>query len=233
MISPEPAAAEILHDCALAFASEYQVDPGAEGVNIKSKLTQLGFTHSFISGPFVLRARQPNQALLKACNNKKSNIENLLDLTAGWGVDSLTLAYHGQRVTLLEQHPLVFAIVAYSLDRLAHDGKGGAIAQRLVIQQINANDYMRALETEHGFDCIYLDPMFPVHKSTAKPGKELQILQAMTENLDIDIAFATALQNARKRVVVKRPAKAATLSAAKPDLVYREKTIRFDVYLTA
>jgi len=233
MISPEPAAAEILHNCALAFASEYQVDPDGEGVSLKSKSTQLGFFHSFISGPFVLRARQPNQALLKACNNKKSNIENLLDLTAGWGVDSFTLAHHGQRVTLLEHHPLVFAIVAYSLGRLADDSKADAIAQRLVIKQANANDYLQSPGAEHGFDCIYLDPMFPAHKSSAKPGKEMQILQAMTGNLDIDVAFAAALQKARKRVVVKRPAKAATLGAAKPDLVYREKTIRFDVYLTA
>jgi hypothetical protein len=34
-------------------------------------------------------------------------------------------------------------------------------------------------------------------------------------------------------VVVKRPAKADRLTALKPDIVYREKTIRFDVYLTA
>ena len=63
--------------------------------------------------------------------------------------------------------------------------------------------------------------------------KEMQILQALTVNADIDSSFELALGKARKRVVVKRPAKAARLGNLKPDLVYREKTIRLDVYLTA
>jgi 16S rRNA (guanine1516-N2)-methyltransferase len=74
--------------------------------------------------------------------------------------------------------------------------------------------------------------MFPRHKSGAKPAKDMQILQALTANVEIDSCFERALQKARRRVVVKRPAKAASLARLKPDLVYREKTIRFDVYLT-
>ncbi|MCP4283565.1 MAG: class I SAM-dependent methyltransferase, partial [Gammaproteobacteria bacterium] len=74
--------------------------------------------------------------------------------------------------------------------------------------------------------------MFPTHKSSAKPAKEMQVLQALTDNVEIESCFDLALQKAHKRVVVKRPAKAATLTALKPDIVYREKTIRFDVYLT-
>ena len=57
-------------------------------------------------------------------------------------------------------------------------------------------------------------------------------MQALTTNLDIESGFELALQKARKRVVVKRPAKAPALTAVQPDIVYREKTIRFDVYLT-
>jgi len=37
---------------------------------------------------------------------------------------------------------------------------------------------------------------------------------------------------AGKRVVVKRAAKAPPLGELKPDLVYRAKSIRFDIYLT-
>jgi hypothetical protein len=76
--------------------------------------------------------------------------------------------------------------------------------------------------------------MFPAHKSSAKPAKEMQILQALTENRNIEACFELALARARKRVVVKRAAKAAPLlEQHKPDLVHRAKTIRFDVYLTA
>ncbi len=73
--------------------------------------------------------------------------------------------------------------------------------------------------------------MFPEHKSNAKSAKGLQILQKLTLNQDIETCFELALKKAGKRVVVKRPAKSQPISDLSPDLVYREKTIRFDVYL--
>jgi len=203
-----------------------------EGVEINYAAHNIRFQHSFLSGPYARRAGQPRQALLKACNNKQRNIDSLLDMTGGWGIDSFSLATHGQQVTLLEQNPLVFAIVAYSLSCLTATRAGDSLAGRITLQRVNARDYLQCLGSDQGFDCIYLDPMFPGHKSTAKPAKALQVLQALTENRDIDSCFELALATAHKRVVVKRPARAVTLSDLKPDLVYREKTIRFDVYLT-
>jgi 16S rRNA (guanine1516-N2)-methyltransferase len=204
----------------------------ADGVEIRLPEVQLGFQHSFVTGGLPLRARQSAQALIKACNNKQRNIKKILDLTAGWGIDSFTLAWHGQQVTLLEQNELLYAIVAYSLSRLGTDNQSTAVAARMSIENTDASSYLQSLDANHEYDCIYLDPMFPRHKSGAKPAKEMQILQALTTNVEIDSCFELALQNARRRVVVKRPARAARLSALKPDLVYREKTIRFDVYLT-
>lgn len=213
-------------------AGKLSILPNENGVEIRLLEAQLGFQHSFVSGALPVRARQSTQALLKACSNKQRNIKTVLDLTAGWGIDSFTLAWHGQQVTLLEQNELVHAIVAYSLSRLVAEHHSVAVAERLFIKNINANSYLRSLAAKLEYDCIYLDPMFPRHKSSAKPAKEMQILQALTANVEIDSCFELALQKARRRVVVKRPAKAALLSALKPDLVYREKTIRFDVYLT-
>jgi len=218
--------------CAQARASELSIKANESGVDIRLSDAQLGFEHSFISGALPVRARQSTQALIKACSNKQRSIKTVLDLTAGWGMDSFTLAWHGQQVTLLEQNELVHAIVSYSLGRLATDSQGAQVAARISIEHTNANDYLQSLDTNHDYDCIYLDPMFPRHKSSAKPAKEMQILQALTANLEIESCFELALQNARRRVVVKRPAKAVRLSSLKPDLVYREKTIRFDVYLT-
>ena len=74
--------------------------------------------------------------------------------------------------------------------------------------------------------------MFPTHKSTAKPAKEMQILQSLTENTDLEACFELALKQARKRVVVKRAARAEPLGQHQPDLVQRARTIRFDIYLT-
>jgi 16S rRNA G966 N2-methylase RsmD len=96
-----------------------------------------------------------------------------LDLTAGWGADSLTLACHGQRVTLLEQNELLFAILEYSLQRLAMEPAGSDCAARMQLEHMEAGEYLRRLDDARGFDCIYLDPMFPLHKSSAKPANML------------------------------------------------------------
>ena len=232
MAQSSPAHTEQLLQLAEASTHDLSINIDDRGVAIELGELKLCFHHSFISGPILKRASQTNQTLLKACNNKQRNIRQVLDLTAGWGVDGYTLARHGQSVTLIEQNPLVQAIVAHSLAQLAADPANAEIAGRLSIEAIDARHYLQNLSGEHEFDCIYLDPMFPAHKSTAKPAKEMQILQSLTENSDLESCFELALKKARKRVVVKRAARAEPLGQHKPDLVQRAKTIRFDIYLT-
>ena len=227
------AALQSLQDHARSSADDLLLRADATGVEIDMPDAGLRFHHSFISGPVAIRAAQSTQLLLKACNNKQRNINKVLDITAGWGVDSYILARHGQDVTMLENNPLVYAIVAYSLELLATDATAGITANRMSIENTDANRYLHGLTNDHEYDCIYLDPMFRAHKSGAKPAKEMQILQAITANAGIDACFEMALLKAGKRVVVKRAAKAPPLSQQKPDLVYRAKSIRFDIYLTA
>ena len=232
-----PASAEAsldrLKDCARQRATEVDIEPDDTGVSITHRSLELKFHHSLFEGAMARRARQPGQALVKACRNKQRSIHRILDTTAGWGADGLTLAWHGQSVTWLERDPLVHAILDHSLALMKPHPEYFAVAERLALQRVNAADFLRALPRDHGFDCILLDPMFPTHKSGAKAGKEMQILQALTENQDIEECFELARQKAINRVVVKRPLKAPTISALEPDMSYREKTIRFDVYLTA
>ena len=208
-----------------------RIEQEVDACRVELDALGLGFRHSFVSGELARRARQPRQALLRACRDRRRRIRNVLDVTAGWGADSLTLACHGLRVTLLERHPQVHAVLAQALADLAANGQH-EIAQRLHLLEANAVDFLSGLEPGQVFDCIYLDPMFPAHKSGAKPGKEMQILQAVTENVDIERCFELALGWAGNRVVVKRPARAPRLDAREPDLILREKTVRFDVYLT-
>lgn len=233
MVYPEHRAQDIRRILAQASNSELIIATDDTGVDINLVASQLRFHHSYISGPLSARARQAGQAIVTACSNKQRSITKILDLTAGWGADSLTLAHHGKQVAMLEQNPLVYAIVAYSLERLAAVEAGAAIASQMTIENTDALDFLGRLNDNHDIDCIYLDPMFPGHKSGAKPSKEMQILQALTGNLGIESCFEQALGKARRRVVVKRPAKAGSLDDVKPDMNYREKTIRFDVYLTA
>ena len=212
MSDNRPGTAEVLLGLASAAGIDIDINVEDEGINIELPGADLGFRHSFVNGPMARRARQSTQALLRACTNRQRNIRSVLDLTAGWGADSLTLAAHGQQVTMLEQNSLLCAILACSLERLALDERGHEIARRLTLTKANARDFLQDLDAGQDFDCIYLDPMFPAHKSGAKPGGEMQILQTLTGNSDIESCFELSLQKARRRVVVKRPLKAPAFS---------------------
>ena len=193
---------------------------------------RLEFRHSYVETAFFKRAQQSRQALLKACNNRQRSIHSILDLTGGWGMDSFILAQHGQRVTMIEYDRLVYSISSHSLECARSIRRSATAAGRIETIHANALQFLQNLDKKDPFDCIYLDPMFPAHHSSAKPAKEMQILQYLTSNENIEDCFDLALLIAGNRVVVKRPAKAPTLTDLSPDLVIREKTIRFDVYLT-
>ena len=227
-----PATAESLQRLARISARDLRLDADELGVDIDLAEPPLRFHHSFICGPISTRAAQPDQLLLKACKNRQHTVRSVLDLTAGWGVDGYILARHGHDVTLLEHNALLRSILDWSLQRLAADPTQAEIARRIKLESADALGYLSAM-SEKRFDCIYLDPMFPAHKSGAKPAKEMQILQALTQNRDIESCLELALLRARRRVVVKRAAKAPVLTALKPDLVQKARSIRFDIYLTA
>ena len=212
--------------------AEINIQPDDTGVGITHRPSQLHFHHSLMGKAWIRRAHQSDQALLKACRNRQRSIHHILDTTAGWGLDGLILAHQGQFVTWLEKEPLIHAILNYSLAQFKARPENAKIAERLALLPINATEYLRTLPDDAKFDCILIDPMFPEHKSSAKASKPMQILQALTENQEIDTCIDLAMQKASKRVVIKRPLKAPALTARKTDMCYWEKTIRFDVYLT-
>ena len=201
-------------------------------IDLQQTPDNIRYQHSYSEQHFFKRAQQSNQALVKACNNKARNINTVLDLTAGWGMDSFILACHGHSVTCVEQNQLLHMIDAYSLNCARVIKRSAMAASRITLIHGDSVDFLQNSAEPGSFDCIYLDPMFPEHKSSAKSAKGLQILQKLTQNQDIQACFDLALQKAGKRVVVKRPAKSAALFGNKADLVYREKTIRFDIFLT-
>lgn len=211
----------------------FTIDADDDGVNLRVAAPRLAFRHSFVGGPIARRARQPNQALLRACRDRKHSTATVLDLTAGWGIDALVLATHGFRVELVERHALLHAIVACAIERLAEDPERAAVAARMRCRHADCRDFLDSSARGRRFDCIYLDPMFPPHKSSARPGKEMQLLQLLTDNAGIETCFERALARARNRVIVKRPARAPALASREADIVYRDKTVRFDVYLTS
>lgn len=148
----------------------------------------------------------------------------ILDATAGLGRDAFIFAKLGCNVTLLERHP----ILATQLMQAWHELEDTALKQRM---QVCHQDALRFLDGCGMFDVIYLDPMFPEDKRTALAKKDMQMLQSLVgHDPDSDQLLSLAKAKATRRVVVKRHKLSPYLAGEAPDLCFKGKTTRYDVY---
>ena len=154
----------------------------------------------------------------------------ILDATAGWAQDAIHLAEAGFTVTALEREPLVYALVTEALTRL----NDPLLASRVKLIQADSSAYIDALPRQNRPDVIYLDPMFPDKNkpaaSTKKPMTLMQYLACPLSANEEHELLTVARNSARKRVVVKRPLRAAAFCDAQPSGCIRGKLVRFDIY---
>lgn len=164
-----------------------------------------------------------NEALAKACLAKTR--PSIMDVTAGLGRDAYLLASLGAHVQMIERHPVIHALLADALKRLAQTAEPLALT-------LQAGDSQAVLSTlAEQPDVIYIDPMHPPRKKSALVKKEMRILrQLVGEDMDKAALITQALGCAKKRVVVKWPAKQPSVIAKPPTFSYPGKSIRFDVY---
>ena len=79
-------------------------------------------------------------------------------------------------------------------------------------------------------DVVYLDPMYPLGRKTAER-KAMKVLRRVVgDDEDAGELFDAAMGAATRRVVVKRPARAAPLGD-KPVHSHEGKGVRYDVYV--
>lgn len=162
-----------------------------------------------------------SQLIAKAVGAKKGL--KILDATAGLGEDAFVLACLECEMTLLERSPIIAALLEDGLRRANMDMK--LIVADAIFYMLNLLEKMRP-------DVVYLDPMYPERTKPALGKKEMRILREIVgEDLDATELLQAALKVARKRVVVKRPRLAHQIPGPKPDLVFKGKSSRFDVYL--
>lgn len=187
----------------------------------------------FVRGPAGYRRRHGGgETLIRALGHKTSQRTVVMDATGGWGDDALVMAVHGCEVLLVERHPVVAALLRDGLRRAAGHPDTKDIAAAI---HLTAGDSLQAMHrfrtSGRAVDVVYLDPMFPVRRKTAKVRKKLQMLQLLVGPEDGgELLLPAALQTAQKRVVVKRPLSAPFLGGLRPTHSYRGRTIRFDVY---
>jgi len=179
-----------------------------------------------VAGVRLRRAGLRKEALARAVG-LGSGTRTVLDATAGLGGDSALLAWLGAQVTAVERQPVVAALLRDGLRRAAADPRFGALAGRVQVVVGDAREVLRAGEPP---DAVLIDPMFPAGRTALGRG-ELQLLRRIVgEDEDADELLAVALAVARRRVVVKRPARASPLAGRAPHLSSRGASTRFDVY---
>lgn len=181
------------------------------------------------------------QALFRALGGVKSTdgvVTHVMDATAGFGRDAARMIFAGYRVTAVERHPIVAALLQDGLERACRDPDcGDGFRDRFRLVSGDASDVGLALTSAgESIDVIYLDPMFPERKKRAQVKKEMQLLQRLhgarpsTPSADEQELLSLARNIATKRVVVKRPPQAPQLAAGVAHCILGD-TVRYDVYL--
>jgi len=174
-----------------------------------------------------------NQPLAKACGIDKHPDWTILDATAGLGKDAFVLASLGATVTLCEQHPALYGLLADGVCRASEDLAVADIASRMTCVNQDSIVYFNSLRSSTNAlpNVIYLDPMYPERKKSAKIKKEMQILQYLVGHTDDNKLLAAALTTATHRVVVKRPKSATPLNDKPPSYSVSSVNTRYDIYV--
>lgn len=170
-----------------------------------------------------------NEPLAKAIGIKTIPNAKVLDCTAGMGKDAFVMASVGACVTMLERSPTVAALLEDGLIR------GQELPEVQAMTLLHADAIVHMQEAEPDVDVVYLDPMFPHKKKSALVKKEMRAFQSLLgADIDSEKLLSTALNFAKKRVVVKRPASAPPIKNSqgrKVTMQINMKKHRFDVYI--
>ncbi len=202
----------VLHSCGKTQAGELCVDFSEAKLNYRANSS--------------IR----NQNIAKALGIKGSQRPVVLDATAGLGKDAFLMASLGCEVSLLERSALVYRLLADGLARTEYYGEEiSAILGRMDLQ---FGDLLKFKADAQQFDVVYLDPMFPQRRKSAKVKKDMALLQQLLgHQTDGAELLDRAKLLAKKRVVVKRAKLSPHLGSDKPDIEFKGSSSRYDVYL--
>jgi 16S rRNA (guanine1516-N2)-methyltransferase len=142
---------------------------------------------------------------------------------------------------MYERSPIVHALLADGLQRGATaDAAVAAVIPNLQLRNFN---FDATIKLDQSVDVVYLDPMFPESKRSARVKKDMYLLQRLLggeqqarskqENQRDEFNLLDAAKNiAEKRVVVKRGKASPYMGACKPDVEFKGSSNRYDVYLS-
>lgn len=171
-----------------------------------------------------------NQHLCRALGLNKQPGLQIIDANGGFARDTFVMASFGAQVTLLEQSPLLCAMIEDALSRATATADFADIAARIRVVNTDSIDYLTTQAAQCA-DVIYLDPMFPERRKSAAVKKDMQLLHVLAgPDSSAEALLSLALSRARRRVVVKRPVHAAPLSTERLTGDVRATHTRYDIY---
>ena len=172
------------------------------------------------------------QHLPKAVGMKGGQSPTIIDATAGLGRDAFLLASLGSQVTLIERSDIIHELLAAGMDAACRaGGQHKDIMDRMTLihgDSITLLPHMQA-------DVVLVDPMHPTRQKSALVKAEIRAIRDIVGfDEDQQLLVETALAMAKKRVVLKWPAKAAPLVGLRPaSHQIIGKSIRYDVFMTS
>lgn len=183
------------------------------------------------ASPAMMHRRKggQNEMLGRAIGIKSNRHPWVFDATAGLGRDAYVLADLGCKVTLVERSAVLAFILQEGLNRavISQFNEVREAAARMSVLCEDSTEICAAPD-----QVIYLDPMFEDRKGSAASKKDLSVLQALHgDSADDQRLIDWAFTQPVSRIVVKRPIKAAPLTASSPSHVLKGKSVRFDVYV--
>jgi len=187
----------------------------------------------FVEGSAAHRLRfggGRGQDLAKAMGLRAGKTPTIVDATAGLGRDSFLLASLGARVILIERSEQMHELLVQGMKRAAREGgQYREIIGRMTLLKGDALDLIPELPIE----AILIDPMHPERKNSALVKQNLrQVREIVGTDDDAADLVLLAIKHARKRVVLKWPAKADPIEGVrKCTHQIIGKTTRYDVFM--
>lgn len=187
----------------------------------------------FVEGSVAHRLRfggGRGQDLAKAMGLRAGKTPTIIDATAGLGRDSFLLASLGARVILIERSEQMHELLVQGMKRAAREGgQFREIIGRMTLLKGDALDLIPELPSE----AILIDPMHPERNNSALVKQNLrQVREIVGTDDDAADLVLLAIKHARKRVVLKWPAKADPIEGVKKcthQII--GKTTRYDVFM--
>ncbi len=185
------------------------------------------------------RATLKTEMLARACQTNDK--PKLIDATAGLGHDTLLMARFGAQVTLVERHPVLFALLEDSYRTASQDAYLAPIVANIQLVHADSAEYLqRCIDQKIQVDVVYLDPMFPQRdqnqqtiKKQAQVKKQMQLLHMLLPEqgeMDLGDHLLDLAKAVAKKVIVKRPRHAVYLNQETPQHQWLGDACRFDGY---